>query len=243
MSPANLFTTLLYEPLFNALIAFYVYLPGRDLGFAIIALTVLVRLILFPLSDRQYRSQKALSALQPKIQEIRKSVKDQQEQSKRLMALYRESGVHPASGCFPVLLQLPILFALYRVFINGLHPEALSALYAWVVPPGAIDSVAFGFLHLDKPNVFLAVAAGFFQYFQSRLILPPKTRSEKGGAQDFSNIMNTQMLYVMPLVTVVFALGFPAGLSLYWVTTTILGILQQTLLKKRHGPTTALAPV
>jgi YidC/Oxa1 family membrane protein insertase len=234
---SNLYTELLYRPLFNGLIALYVFLPGRDFGVAIIALTILVRLLLYPLGDRQYRSQRALSELQPKIQDIRAKVKNPQEQTKRLMALYKESGVHPASGCLPVLVQLPVLFAIYRVLVNGLHPEALSVLYGWVPNPQTVETIAFGFLDLGKPNAVLAVAAGVFQYFQTRLMLPPRRPQEKSGERDFTSIMNTQTLYVMPVITVVFALGFPAGLSLYWVTTTILGILQQMLLMRHHGPT------
>lgn len=238
---ADLYTQLLYRPLFNGLIAAYVFLPGQDLGVAIIVLTAAVRLILHPLFDRQYHSQRVLATLQPKVAEIKKNVKDQQEQTKKIMALYQESGVHPASGCLPVLIQLPVLFALYRVLVNGLHPEALTALYSFVPHPGTINPVAFGFLNLGAPNVVLAVLAGVFQYLQSRSLLPPRKARARGGERDLSAMMNTQALYVMPIVTVVIALGFPAGLSLYWVATTILGILQQEFLKRRHGSPTTLS--
>lgn len=237
-----LFTELLYRPLFNGMIALYNVLPGRDLGLAILTLTVIVRIILYPLVDRQYRSQLAMAKLQPKMQDIRKKTADRQEQSRKLMALYKEEGVHPASGCLPILIQLPVLFALYRVFIRGLEPDALSDLYPFVSNPGTVGTIAFSVLDLSVPNAFLAVAAGAFQYVQSRLLLPPKRPSSQ-KEMDPMTMMSRQMLYVMPIVTVVFALQFPAGLALYWVMTTILGILQQALLKRRYGkhPTTPIA--
>ena len=236
----DLYTEFLYRPLFNGLMAAYVFLPGRDLGVAIVVLTAVVRLVLHPLFDRQYHSQRVLSSLQPKVTEIREKIKNQQEQTKHIMALYQESGVHPASGCLPVLIQLPVLFALYRVLVNGLRPDALSDLYRFLPHPGTIDPIAFGFLNLGTPNAVLAVAAGVFQYLQSRLILPPRKARGKVKERDLSAMMNTQALYVMPVVTVVIALGLPAGLSLYWVATTILGILQQEFLKRRHGPPATL---
>ncbi len=237
----SLFHEALYRPLYNGLIAAYVFL-GNDLGAAIIAVTVVVRIILYPLMDRQYRSLRALQALQPKMREIREKHKDQQEQTKQLMALYKETGVHPASGCLPLLVQLPILFALYQAFANGLHESALSALYAWVPRPDAVNPLAFGFLDLARANVVLAVAAGVFQYVQARLMVPPK-KSGNSKEEQLASVMNTQALYIMPVMTTVFALKFPAGLSLYWVTATILGILQQVLLLKRHGSSTTAHPL
>lgn len=238
------FYTFLYEPLFNGLVALYVYLPGDDLGVAIIVLTILVRLVLSPLVSRQYQSQQAMNRLQPKIQEIRKTVKDQQEQSKQLLELYRKEGVHPASGCLPLIIQLPVLIALFRVLNDGIDLEALEMLYAFIPSPDHVNTIAFGFLDLSVSSAPLALAAGIFQYFQSKLLFPqqPPTEQKKGNEGplgDFSSMMRTQMLYGMPVITVIIALQFPAGLALYWTTTTILGIVQQYMIRKRHGGKTA----
>lgn len=232
----QLFHEGLYRPLFNALILIYDFLPLRDLGLAIILLTVLVRLILYPLVTRQFRSQKAMADLQPKLQEIKKKYPNREEQTKKTMELYKAEGIHPASGCLPLLIQLPVLIALYRVFFDGLNPSSLSALYDWVTKPETINPIAFGFLNLAKSNVVLAVAAGVAQFIQTKMMLPKNQPSVKKSEEpDLASMMNTQTLYVMPVLTVVIGLRFPAGLSLYWVVTTLLGILQQTLINKEHG--------
>lgn len=230
----QIYTELLYRPLLNGLIAAYVFLPGHDLGVAIIALTAVVRLLLHPLVARQYQSQRALAALQPEIQALRAKVKDQQEQARQLMALYKRAGVHPASGCLPVLIQLPVLFGIYRALADGLHGGALTALYGWIPHPEQINTLAFGLLDLARPNILLAVLAGAGQYIQSKLLLPPRPATGATEKPDMATMMMTQSLYIMPVMTVVFALGLPAGLSLYWVTTTVFGILQQVILKRRY---------
>lgn len=241
MNPfSQFFYSYLYQPLFNGLILIYDYFPVHDLGISIILLTVAVRLVLYPLVSKQYRSQKQISQLQPKLQEIKKKFPKKEEQTKKIMELYKEEGINPAAGCLPLLIQLPVLFALYRVFFNGLDPKALADLYSWVPRPETLSHVAFGFLDLAKPSVFLAVLAGVFQFIQTKMMLPKSSPSDKKSNEpDFAAMMNTQSLYVMPVLTVVFGLRFPAGLSLYWVVTTVLGILQQFLITKSHGPKSA----
>jgi len=119
----QIFNEVLYRPLFNVLIWLYDVLPGHDLGIAIIILTAAIRLLLYPLSKKAIKSQKALTGLQPKIKEIQKKYKDKADQAKATMELYRQYRINPMSGCLPILIQLPILIALYRVFFTGLDPE------------------------------------------------------------------------------------------------------------------------
>ena len=117
----NIFNQILFFPLFNALILIYNYLPIKDMGMAIIILTILIRFILYPLSKKSIQSQKAISKIQPEVKKIQKKYKDnKEEQAKQLMLLYRKSGVNPAAGCLPILIQLPVLIALYRVFLLAL---------------------------------------------------------------------------------------------------------------------------
>ncbi len=240
-----LFHEVLYRPLFNALIALYEVLPGRDLGLAIVLLTVLVRLVLSPLLLRQFRSQRALVALQPKMAEIRSKTKDKAEQSRRLLALYKDHGVNPASGCLPALVQLPVLWAMFTVLRQGLEPTALSALYGFVPPPGKVDPVAFGIMNLAQPAfqrdggtlsiawsaVALAVATGLVTYWQMRLT--PTARPEHSAADDKTSAeqvahrMSRQMMFLMPLMTTYFGLVFPVGLSLYWFISTFVAVVQQ----------------
>lgn len=240
-----LFHELLVRPLFNALILLYDVVPGQDLGVAIILLTLLVRLILFPLVVRQFRSQRRLTELQPKVEELRKSVHDRGEQSRRLLQLYREHGVSPASGCLPLIPQLPILWAMYLVLRRGLDAASLSSLYAFVPNPGAINPQAFGFLNLAAPAIqrsasglaiawpalVLALLTGAVTYWQ--LKLTPTGRpshpasADKAPAEQLAHRMSQQMRFIVPLTTVYFTLAFPTGLALYWFVTTLVAALQQ----------------
>lgn len=246
-----LFNELLFRPLYNALIVLYQVIPGQDLGVAIILLTILVRLVLSPLLTRQFRSQAKLAALQPKVDELRKTTKDQAEQSRRLMGLYREHGVSPVGGCLPLLIQLPILWAMYQALQRGLQPESLSALYAFVASPGTVDPIAFGFLNLAEPSfrrgapvswpgVILAVLTGLVTYWQVRqtpIARPKHTMQEdRSPAEQMAHRMSTQMRLMVPATTVYFTLVFPVGIALYWFVTTIVAVLQQHFLLRRLAP-------
>ncbi|MCJ7829521.1 YidC/Oxa1 family membrane protein insertase, partial [Patescibacteria group bacterium] len=129
----NAFNIILYKPLFNALVLLYQYLPGHDFGIAVIILTIIIRLILYPLMVQSIRSQKVVSELQPKIQEIQLKYKNDKEKlAKATMELYQKEKINPFGGCLPLLIQLPILIALYQVFWKGLQPGAMVNLYNFV---------------------------------------------------------------------------------------------------------------
>ena len=149
----NIFNQALYLPLFNALVWLYNVIPGNDLGIAIIALTILIRFILYPLSKKAIQSQKAISQLQPKIKEIQKKYKNKEEQAKAMMELYKKHKVNPMSGCLPILVQLPLLIALYRVFFNGLNPESLNLLYDFVSRPDSLNVVFLGLIDLSQRSI------------------------------------------------------------------------------------------
>jgi len=229
----TIFNEVLYRPLFNALIWIYNIIPGNDLGIAIILLTILIRFILYPLSKKAIQSQKAISFLQPKIKEIQKKYKNKEEQAKVMMELYKKHKVNPMAGCLPILIQLPILIALYRVFFSGLNMETLNILYGFIQRPDSLNLMFLGLINLSQKNIFLAILAGFFQFIQSKMILPQnitKDKSKSGGL-DFSSIMSQQMLYFMPIITIFIAWNLPSALPLYWIVITIFGIVQQYFTK------------
>jgi len=225
----EIFNTILYQPLFNLLIWLYNIL-GQDIGLAIIGLTVLTKLVLYPLSLQAIKAQKSLSTLQPKIEELKVKYKDQKEvMSEELMKLYQENKINPLSSCLPILIQLPILIAVYQVFMKGLGSEGLENLYPFVANPGHINSVFLGFLDLSKANIVLAILAGLAQFWQARMMPMAKPTVKTPGSRDegMASMMNKQMLYFMPLITVVIGASLPGGLTLYWFLTTILTIAQQ----------------
>ena len=202
-----------------------------DLGIAIIFLTVLLRVALWPLASKALRSQKELMALQPeikKLQEQHKNNKD--EQMKRVMALYKEKKVNPFSGFLPILIQLPVLFALYQVFFAGFKDESLFALYSFIPNPGAMQHLFLGMIDLAAThNIVLAVMAGAFQFYQSRMMLNDQLKRQKTPVahNDFAAHMSKQMVYVMPAVIAFTAYILPAGIALYLTVTTIFSIVQQ----------------
>lgn len=230
----SLFHAILYQPIFNVLIALYNLIP--DFGVALIVLTILLRLALFPLSQKSIKSQKELSEIQPEIKKLQRQYKDdKQKQAQALMELYKEKKVNPMSGCLPLLVQLPILIALYQVCLNVFKPDAFSALYSFVSNPGQVNPMFFGFIDLSLRNIPLAVLAGLAQFWQTKMILPKtdnnksKTTKTGGMAEQMSGMMNKQMLYFMPVLTVIIGFSLPGGLPLYWLVTTLLTVGQQYL--------------
>ncbi len=228
----ELFNEALYRPLFNFLIFLYDIIPGNDFGVAIIALTILVRLVFSPLSIRTQKAQRALNALNPKLQEIKEKYKnDQAAQSTAMLQLYKEHNVNPLAGCLPILIQLPILIALYQAFLAGFKPDSLDMLYSFVQNPGAINKISFGFLDITIKNSFLAVTAGVAQFLQARLAMATQPVQNNPTAAALS----TQMLYFFPVMIVFITWKLPAGLALYWITSTLFSIGEQLVIKYRHS--------
>ncbi len=237
----GIFHTVLVQPIFNLLVFLYDIIPGGDMGFAIIVLTVIIKLILWPFMNSSLKSQKSLQEIQPKIEELKSKHKDDKEGlAKAMMTLYQQEKVNPFSSCLPLLIQFPILIALYRVLLQGFDPSALSQLYAFVPNPGTINNLFLGFLDLAVPSLWLAVIAGVFQFFQTRMLVskrPPKQVADKPAAKDETMLasMNKSMLYMMPVVTVFIGATLPGGLALYWVTITVVSIIQQAVVFKKKS--------
>lgn len=230
---SSLFNEILYRPLFNLLIAIYNVIPGNDFGVAIILMTIIVRLVLMPLSIKALVSQRNIAKIQPKLKELQKKHKDNKQLlGQETMALYKEYGVNPLSGCLPLLIQLPLLFALYQVFVNGFKPENLSALYGFVHNPVTLNVIGLGFIDLSQSSYYLAILAGLLQFIQSKkaaVNMPIST-----DKSDPSHMINKQMLYFLPILITIIAWRLPAGLGLYWVTTTLFSIFEQVYMSKKY---------
>lgn len=230
----NFFNILLYQPLFNALVFLYNYLPGQDFGVAIIFLTVVIRLIIYPISVKALNSQKTLQSLQPKVQEIQKKYKNDKEQlAKETLELYRKEKINPFSGLFLAIIQLPILIALYLVFWRGLNPKELSLLYGFIANPGQINTVFLSMVDLAKPNFILAFLAGISQFFQTKMLTPSINKSTKGKELDMSLIMQKQMVYFFPFITVLILMRLPSAIGLYWTASAVFSVAQQYFIIKK----------
>src|SRR3989344_6713227 len=205
----GIFTTILLQPIFNVLVFLYNTVAFHDLGVAIIALTLLLKIIFYPLNRRAIVSQKALQKIQPKIEELKEKYKDDREKlGSEMMALYKREKINPFSSCLPLLIQLPILIAVYQVFIQGLNGMNLDLLYPGIANPGSLNHIAFGFFDLSVRSIPLAVLAGLAQYWQTKMLM---NKREKKGSM--ASMMNKQMLYMMPVITIVIGSSFPAGLT------------------------------
>lgn len=240
----NIFQIVLFQPILNALVWLYNVVPGNDLGIAIALLTVVVKIALYPLTMAQIKQQRALQDIQPKIDEVRARLKDDKEaQAKELMELYKREKVNPASSCLPLLIQLPIFIGLYRALSSGLQSQGLNLLYPFIQNPGTIHTMMFGLIDLAKPNAVLAVFAGGVQFWQSWQIMrkpspaaaPPADVAATPAAKDESMAaaMNKQMMYVMPIMTVVIGFSLPGGLTLYWLVMSLLTVAQQAIFLRR----------
>lgn len=227
---SNIFQTIFYQPVLNLLVFIYNIVPGHDLGIAIILLTVIIKLILLPLSKQSIKAQKSMQDLQPKINEIKKQYAGKKEElGKAMMALYKENKVNPFSSCLPVLIQLPFLLAVFRVFRNGFANGSLNLVYPFITRPEAINTISLGFIDLSARNIPIAVLAGVAQYWQAKMMVTKKAEVHTEGSkdEDMMAMMNKQMIYFMPIITVFIGMSFPGGLALYWLITTVLTGLQQ----------------
>ena len=226
---------LLVHPLISLLV--FAYGLFRDFGFAIVAVTVGIRLLLYPLFVAQIRSQRVMQEIGPAMNEIRaKYGKDRQKVTEEQMKLYKERGYNPASGCLPLIVQMPILFAMYAAFLQApeLTGESLRGILWPFVPnpvgPGEKLDLAAHWLPwitngLGQPDPWfiLPILAGATQLISSVMAMP---YGQKPSTDPQAKMMQS-MAYYFPLITVVIAWGLPSGLSLYWVATTVFQILQQ----------------
>jgi YidC/Oxa1 family membrane protein insertase len=236
-----IFQTIFYKPILNVLVYFYETIAFRNFGVAIILVTILIRLVLYPLFHKSARTQMLMQRMQPKIKKIQELHKnDREKQSQALMELYKEHGVNPFSSIFLLIIQLPIMIGLYWVVRSGLTPGNLTGLYAFIAQPQAINTQFLGFINLAVPNAILIFLAAIAQYFQARLAIyrdpsntAPPTAAEK---------MAKQMAFIGPFVTIFIFYNLPSAVGLYWLVTSLFSIGQQIIINRhfKKGETAAI---
>ncbi|MEK7517355.1 MAG: YidC/Oxa1 family membrane protein insertase [Patescibacteria group bacterium] len=255
----EIFNTLLIHPIINVLLLFYnglffLHVPYA-LGLAIVGLTIAIRFILYPLISAQLKASIKMQKVAPHISALRDKHKgDRAKIQQETMRLYKEHGVNPAAGCLPVLVQLPIIWALYSVLqhIVTLKPNAVVSeinkivYFDFLKLNSSWDSYFFGVSLGDMPSklftsvgpIILIVPAltAFFQFVLSKMLIPPKkaiavvkkeNKESPKDASDFAASFQTQSMYIFPVMIGFFSYTLPIGLSLYWNTFTIFGIIQQ----------------
>lgn len=240
----SIFSLVIYQPLLNLLILLYVIIP--DFGVAIILFTIITKLALLPLTKKSIESQKAMQDIQPEVKKLQAKYKtDKAMLGQKSMELYKKHGINPAGGCLPLVVQMVFFITLFQVLRLTLDtsPEALTKvsdlLYGFVKNPGELNSIAFGFFDLNSPSIPLAIVAAALQFVQSKMMMAKTkkeqaARDEKHGVvkkddaePDFSSVMQTQMVYMGPVMTLVFGIKFAGGIMLYWTISTLVMIIQQ----------------
>jgi YidC/Oxa1 family membrane protein insertase len=226
-----LYQAIFYRPILNILVYFYENIAGRDFGIAIILVTLLIRVVLYPLFHKSAKHQMALQRLQPKIKKIQELHKnDKQKQTEALMALYKEHGVNPFISLILLVVQLPILITLYRIILSGLGAGGIGiGLYSFISAPSVINAMFLGILNLKQRSIILVVLAGIAQYFQARLAI---YRSPDAGVPSPAERMARQMAFIGPIITIVIFYNLPAGVGLYWLVSSIFSIIQQIIVNK-----------
>jgi YidC/Oxa1 family membrane protein insertase len=227
----------LYKPLLNILAFFVSIVPWGDVGLAVIILTLLVKTALFPLSQRSIENQAKMNLLNPELKKIKESGLSKEEQAKKTFELYKIHKTNPFSGCLLVLIQLPIIFALYFVFLKGINFDTTS-LYSFIHVPNTINMNFLGFIDLGAKKILgLAILTGLSQFFQAYFMPKPVPSDTKGGSfqESFAKSMNMQMKYVFPFIVAFIAYSLSGAVALYWITSNIFSIGQQIYANKKKN--------
>ena len=246
---------LFYQPMFNLLLFLTSVLPGHRFGLAVIALTVLIRLLLLAPNQRALQSQKAMMQLQPELDAIKKKYKGDQERiSQETLALWKKHKVNPAGGCLPLLLQLPILISLFYVVKGGFSPFLDYLIYPFLqhIEVAKVSGDFYGILDLEQVNAtWLPILVGLLQFFQMKLTFARRKKATSGGhvidvaddgsaqpvdvpaAVDPLNMMNKTMMYFMPVMIALMVASLPSAVGLYMVVSTLFGVGQQFFINRR----------
>lgn len=228
-----LYSNIVFNPLYNGLIGLLDVFPWMDAGIAVIIFTIIVRLILFPLSKKAIVTQVRMKELEPELAQIRK-IENREAQAMKTMALYREKKVSPFSSFLVLLIQLPIIFALYSIFFNsGLPTVNTSLLYSFVQVP-VVNMNFLGLIDVAKSSIPLALIAAISQYLQLHYSLASVKSAPSGNAQmDAMQNATKSMKYIFPVMVFFISYNIAAVVALYW-TVSSLFTLGQELVVRRH---------
>ncbi|MDO8575159.1 MAG: YidC/Oxa1 family membrane protein insertase [bacterium] len=225
-------------PLYNGFIYLFDVIPWLDAGMAVILFTIIIKLILFPLAKKSIVTQLMMKKIEPELKLIREKFKgDNQKQASETLVLYRKYGVNPFSSFLLILIQLPILIALYSIFYSyGLPEVKLDLLYSFVQAP-VINMHFLGILDIAKSSVILAILASISQYYQIKLSVPtppPRKDGEKPNFQEeMARSMGTNMKYIFPIMVFFLSYKFSAALPLYWTVSNLFMIGQELFVKRK----------
>ena len=235
-----LYHSFFFDPLYNSLIFLFQILPWADAGIVVVLLTILVRLILFPLSRKAVVTPVKMAEIGPELSAIKEKYKNNsEEQARKTLALYKEKGVNPFSGILVVIIQIPIILALYQIFLH--FPEVNSALlYSFVSVPENINTTFLGLVDVSAKSAVIALLAAASTYFQ--FLASMKGQKESKGTSFGDNLtrsMQKQMKYFFPVLVFFISYNISGVIALYWLTTNLFSIAQELFVKRKIASTVA----
>lgn len=234
------FHALVYDPLYNGLVFLVGILPAHDVGLAVIALTIVVRIVLFPLAKRASAAQEQMKKIAPETEALKIKYKNnREEQGRAIFALYKERDIHPFASFGLILSQLPILIALYWMFALGGLPEVnTELLYPLVRIPASVNMEFLGLIDVGSRSLILAVLAAVTQIAYTRLTMGPRkkrTASDGTFGGDMAKSFDLQMRYVLPVIVGAIAYTIPAAAPLYWAVSNSFMVAQEYFMGRRFN--------
>lgn len=228
-----LYHTFFFDPLYNAMIFLFKILPWADAGIIVIILTILVRLLLFPLSRKAVLTQVKMVEIAPELEAIKEKYKDkQEEQARRTLALYKEKGVNPFSGILVIIVQIPIVLALYQIFLHFPTVDA-AILYEWIRAPEHVDTLFLGLLDISAKSALIAFLAAVSTYFQFHVSMQNQVKPKGNSFGDnLTRSMQSQMKYFFPLLVFFISYKISGVIALYWLTTNLFSIAQELFVRR-----------
>lgn len=238
----------IFRPLYNGLIGIMDILPWADVGVAIIIFTVIVKVVLFPLSKSALLTQVRMKEVEPETNKIKNQYpNDRQAQALKIMELYKSRGIRPFSGILLLFIQLPILFALISVFYKIIPEVQADLLYSFVSVP-VLKTSFLGVIDLTQPSLILALATGVIQYLQLKFSLASaqaaltSPEASQNPSIRMANTMHAQMKYLVPILAFVsiywlIPLQFPQAASIigvYWATSAAMTFLQELVIRRKY---------
>ncbi len=238
-----LWNAIFYKPIFNILIFIINNITFGDVGFAIIFVTIIIKFILYPLTRKSIKSQILMKRMDPEIKLIKKNFPNKEEQAKKTFELYKKYGTNPFSGCLVVLIQLPVIFALYYVILKGLKIDN-GLIYPFLNKPGILNTNFLGYFEIGSKSLILAISAGITQFIQGYLASPVPVKNEieittdkpnnnEASFQDtMASSMQMNIKYFLPLFIAYIAWQISAAVALYFITSNIFTIVQEWYIRK-----------
>ena len=225
-----MFSTLFYNPLYNLLVLFLQVTPHADVGISIVLLTILVKIILYPLNKSSAVTQHKMKKVEKEIKDVKKKHTDQKDVALKTMEIYKRESIKPFASIIPVFLQIPIFIALYLIFSKGIvnSPEHL---YSFMHFPEMVSTLAFGIFDVSKKYILVGFLTGASYFFLAKIQTKAMSSHSKDEDKDtfafqFNDMMKKQITYVFPLLTGITAAVFPSAIGVYWITSNLIGIAQ-----------------